>query len=75
VLYTNAKLGTATSELNKPGENLQPLFDAILKRFLSPPATRNGPLQILVANLDYSDYLGRLAIARVANGTLKTGKK
>ena len=75
VLYTNAKLGTATSELSKPGDSLQPLFDAILKTIPEPTGDANGPLQILVANLDYSDYLGRLAIARVANGTLKTGEE
>src|SRR5436190_6851098 len=75
VLYTNAKTGTATVDLAKPGENLQPLFDAILKTIPAPTGDANGPLQILVANLDYSDYLGRLAIARVMNGTLKTGEE
>src|SRR6266481_4074128 len=75
VLYTNAKTGTATVDLTKPGENLQPLFDAILKTIPEPTGDANGPLQILVANLDYSDYLGRLAIARVMNGTLKTGEE
>ncbi|MFL6300752.1 MAG: translational GTPase TypA [Terriglobales bacterium] len=75
VLYTNAKLGTATTELAKPSDNLQPLFDAILKTIPEPTGDPNGPLQILVANLDYSDYLGRLAIARVVNGTLKTGEE
>jgi GTP-binding protein len=75
VLYTNAKLGTATAELATPGENLQPLFDAILKTIPPPTGDPDGPLQILVANLDYSDYLGRLAIARVFNGTLKTGEE
>jgi GTP-binding protein len=75
VLYTNAKTGTATTDLAKNGENLQPLFDAILKTIPQPTGDPNGPLQILVANLDYSDYLGRLAIARVFNGTLKTGEE
>src|SRR5438094_3901712 len=75
VLYTNAKTGTATVDLKNPGENLQPLFDAILKTIPEPTGDANGPLQILVANLDYSDYLGRLAIARVMNGTLKTGEE
>ena len=75
VLYTNAKLGTATTALDKPGESLQPLFDAILKTIPEPTGDPDGPLQILVANLDYSDYLGRLAIARVANGTLKVGEE
>ena len=75
VLYTNGKLGTATTDLAKPGENLQPLFEAIVKTLPTPQGDPEGPLQILVANLDYSDYLGRLAIARVFNGTLKNGEE
>jgi GTP-binding protein len=75
VLYTNAKLGTASTSMTEPGENLQPLFESIISTI--PPATGDpdGPLQILVTNLDYSDYLGRLAIARVFNGTLHTGEE
>src|SRR5262249_52599902 len=53
--------------------NLRPLFDAIVKNIPAPPGDPSGTLQILVANLDYSDYLGRLAIARVFNGTLHIG--
>ena len=74
VLYTNAKAGTATTDLDKPGENLQPLFEAIVNTIPHPTGDADGPLQVLVANLDYSDYLGRLAIARVFNGTLRTGE-
>jgi GTP-binding protein len=73
VLYTNAKLGTAATGMNG-GEDLRPLFDAILKTIPTPQGDPAGPLQILVANLDYSDYLGRLAIARVFNGTMYTGE-
>ncbi len=75
VLYTNGRLGTSTTDLNTPGENLQPLFEAIVNTIPAPQGEENGPLQILVANLDYSDYLGRLAIARVFNGTLRTGEE
>jgi GTP-binding protein len=75
VLYTNAKAGTASTDMKVAGENLQPLFDAILKTIPQPAGDPAGPLQILVANLDYSDYLGRLAIARVFNGTLRTGEE
>jgi GTP-binding protein len=74
VLYTNAKAGTASTEMKTPGENLEPLFRAILNTIPEAKGDPAGPLQILVANLDYSDYLGRLAIARVFNGTLKTGE-
>ncbi len=75
VLYTNAKTGTASTDMKKGGENLQPLFDAIVNTIPAAKGDPQGPLQILVANLDYSDYLGRLAIARVFNGTLKTGEE
>jgi GTP-binding protein len=75
VLYTNAKAGTASTSIDVPGENLRPLFDAILTNTPPPAGDANSPLQILVANLDYSDYLGRLAIARVFNGTLRNGQE
>jgi len=75
VLFTNAKLGTASTDIKGGGENLQPLFEAIVKTIPSPQGDPAGPLQILVANLDYSDYLGRLAIARVFNGTMHTGEE
>jgi GTP-binding protein len=73
VLYTNGKLGLASTSAETLGENLQPLFDAILSTAPPAPGDKDGTLQILVTNLDYSDYLGRLAVARVFNGTLKTG--
>jgi GTP-binding protein len=75
VLYTNAKAGTASASANGSGRDLQPLFDAILEHIPAPAGEAAGPLQIQVANLDYSDYLGRLAIARVFNGTLKNGEE
>src|SRR5580692_9053817 len=74
VLYTNAKQGTASTDIRGGGEDLRPLFDAILKTIPLPQGDPAGPLQILVANLDYSDFLGRLAIARVFNGTMYTGE-
>jgi GTP-binding protein len=74
VLYTNAKAGTASADIKGGGEDLRPLFDAILSTIPEPAGDVSGPLQILVANLDYSDYLGRLAIARVFNGRMFTGE-
>jgi GTP-binding protein len=75
VLYTNAKAGTASTDIKGGGEDLRPLFDAIIEKIPAPKGDAAGSLQILVANLDYSDYLGRLAIARVFNGTLRTGEE
>ena len=73
VLYTNGKLGLASTEIGKTGTDLQPLFETILSTIPAATGDADGALQILVTNLDYSDYLGRLAIARVFNGTLRTG--
>ena len=73
ILYTNARAGIAKATLEDPSENLRPLFDAIVKHIPPPSGDPEGILQLLVANLDYSDYLGRLAIGRVYQGTLKYG--
>jgi GTP-binding protein len=75
VLYTNAKTGTAAVHQGGTGEDLRPLFEAIVDTIPAPRGDVNATLQILVANLDYSDYLGRLAIARVFSGTLRTGEE
>jgi GTP-binding protein len=72
-IYTNARTGTAKVSLDDESSDLRPLFEAIVKYIPDPPGDPDGVLQMLVANLDYSDYLGRLAIARVFNGTLHLG--
>ena len=73
VLYCVAKQGTATTDMATPGTDLEPLFQAIVNTI--PPATGDpdASLQILVTNLDYSEYFGRIAIARVFQGTLHAG--
>ncbi len=81
IIYTNAKLGVALTtieeaqspqeEASETGRNLRPLFEAILNHVPEPKGEPDAVLQMLVANLDYSDYLGRLAIGRVFNGTLR----
>src|SRR5579862_2377013 len=73
VLYSNAKAGIAKASMEDTAENLQPLFEAIVKHIPPAPGDPEAILQMLVANLDYSDYLGRLAIGRVFQGTLKFG--
>jgi GTP-binding protein len=75
VLYTNGKVGTATKDLADPGTDLQPLFEQIIQTIPVAKGDPEGPLQILVTNLDYSEYLGRLAIGRVFNGTMRTGQE
>ena len=73
VLYTNAKTGVAHRVVGDSSTNLQPLFETIVASTPPPSGDATAVLQIQVTNLDYSDYLGRLAIARVFSGTLKRG--
>jgi GTP-binding protein len=71
VLYTNAKEGVATVDIATPGDSLQPLFEAIVDHVPPPRGNPEAPLQMLVANLDSSDYLGRIAIGRIFNGVVR----
>src|SRR5687767_5882041 len=73
VLYTNAKLGTCRTKADGPDQDLRPLFDALLKHVPAPGGSADGTLQLLIANLDYSDYLGRLGIGRIFSGTATVG--
>jgi len=75
VLYTNAKIGVAHRTLDDGSTNLQPLFEAIVSSIPAPSGDPSGPLQVQVTNLDYSDFLGRIAIGRVFNGTLRRGSE
>ena len=73
VLYAIARDGQATTDLAVPGQDLRPLFDAVIDRIPPPRGSADKPLQALVANLDASDYLGRLAIGRIFNGRIRVG--
>ncbi len=73
ILYAIARDGIAKTSLDDPSENLQPLFEAILKHIPPPGGDAADILQLLVANLDYSEYHGRLAIGRIFSGALNRG--
>ena len=73
VLYANAKTGTASLDAAKPGQTLRPLLDSIVDRIPAPSGDPEAGLQVLVANLDSSDYLGRIAIGRIVNGRVAIG--
>jgi len=73
IIYSNARAGIAKEKLEDPSENLRPLFETIVKYMPAAPGDPESVLQMLVANLEYSDYLGRMAIGRVFNGTLRLG--
>jgi GTP-binding protein len=76
VLYAVSRAGQASSSLAEPGKDLRPLFEAILSHIPPPPAPLEGDdtLRLLVANLDYDDYVGRLAIGRVHSGRIYPGE-
>jgi GTP-binding protein len=73
VIYASAKNGTASMSMEQAGEDFRPLFQAIIDHVPPPRGKVDGPLQILVANLDASDYLGRIAVGRIFNGSVKIG--
>jgi GTP-binding protein len=75
LLYAIGRDGIAQTSLTERGTNLAPLFDAIVKHIPGPSHDPQKPFQMLVSNLSYSDYLGRLAIGRVFNGTARKNEK
>ncbi|OGP24410.1 MAG: GTP-binding protein TypA [Deltaproteobacteria bacterium GWC2_56_8] len=73
IVYTNARKGTATLDLSNESPDLKPLFELIVKTIPTPVGDPSAVLQILVTNIDYSDYVGRLAIGRIFSGTIHYG--
>ena len=73
IVYTNARDGVATTDLDQPGTDLQPLFDVLLDAIPAPSHEPEHPLQAWVTNLDASPYVGRIALCRVQHGTIKRG--
>lgn len=74
VVFTNARIGTATLDLSNPGTDLRPLFELLIEKTPPPSFEEGHPLQLQITSLDYSDYLGRIGIGRLTNGNLKTGQ-
>jgi GTP-binding protein len=72
-LYTSSRAGTATLEVDQPGDSLTPLFDAIVEHVPAPTGQPEGPFQMLVSTLDHSNYLGRMAIGRIERGRVSLG--
>ncbi|MBQ6951586.1 MAG: translational GTPase TypA [Clostridia bacterium] len=73
IIYASARKGTATLDLSVPGEDLKPLFDTIMKYIPAPEGEMDGPAQVLISTIDYSEYVGRIGIGRITRGTLKDG--
>src|SRR5664279_3426575 len=75
VVYTNARLGTATRDLAEPGTDLRPLFELLIKLTPPPTYTPGHPLQLLVTNLSANEYVGRMAVGRIWNGSIRLGQR
>ncbi len=74
VIYASSKQGWATDALDRESDNMRPVFEAIVNHIPAPKAAPDEPLQMLVTTLDYSDYVGRIAIGRVFSGELTDGQ-
>ena len=73
VVYASAKNGTAKLELNDPDGDLTCLFETIINTIKAPECDEEGPAQMLVSNIDYDDYVGRIAVGRLERGHMKVG--
>ena len=75
IVYTNARAGTATLDLEKPGTDLIPLLDVVLETAPAPMHEPGHPLQVLITNLAANDFVGRIAVGRIRNGIVRKGAK
>ncbi len=73
IVYASARKGTATLDLDKPGDSMKPLFETILKYIPAPEGDPDGPAQVLISTIDYNDYVGRIGIGRISRGVLTEG--
>ena len=73
VIYASAKNGIAKMHLEDEADNITCIFDTIIKYIDAPECEIDGPMQMLVSNIDYDDYLGRLAVGRIERGNIKSG--
>src|SRR4029079_8518848 len=74
-IFATSKLGYATHALAKPGDSMKPLFDMMLESIPGPEIDPDSPLQMLVTNLDWSDYVGRIGVGRIYSGSIKKGQQ
>ena len=75
MLYCSGRDGTASFDPDHMGEDLTPLFDTIVDYIPAPEGDEEGPLQLLVSSIDYSDYVGRIGIGRIERGSIKVGQE
>jgi GTP-binding protein len=75
VIYASGRSGYATHDWRVPGDSMIPLLDLMIEKIPGPDVEPDAPLQLLVTNLDWSDYVGRIAIGRIQSGTMRKGQQ
>src|SRR3984957_13464644 len=75
VLYASGRAGTASWDLEKPGTDIIPVFEALLKHVPAPHGDRGRSLQIQISSIQYNDYVGRIGVGRIYNGRIRTGQQ
>ena len=73
-VFASAKDGIASTDPDQPGESMRPLLDLVLSHVPGPDVDANAPLQMLVTTLDWSEYVGRIAVGRIQSGTMSSGQ-
>ena len=73
VIYASAKMGFAKLNLNDESKDMTPLFETVINTISAPDCDEDGTMQMLVSNIDYDEYVGRIAVGRLERGTVKTG--
>ena len=74
VVYASAKNGYAYTDYDEDSNNLKPLFETIINEIPAPKGDKNGPLQLLISNIDYDDYIGRIGVGRIERGNAAYGQ-
>ena len=74
VVYASAKNGYAYTDDDEDSNNLKPLFETIINEIPAPKGDKNGPLQLLISNIDYDDYIGRIGVGRIERGNAAYGQ-
>lgn len=74
VIYTSARQGIASTDMNVKGENMVPLFEEIINHIPAPQGDESAPLQMLVSNTEHNEFLGKLAVGKIENGEIKVGQ-
>ena len=74
-LFGSGLSGFAKEEMESNSDNMMPLFEAIIRHVPPPVGDANKPLQLQIITLDYSDFLGRIVIGKIHNGTIKNGQQ